>query len=63
MARHVNGSISAMIGFDPLRFKGLGMVPLQNPAMAARMLEELKQLEGFQGVQIGSNINGRISFR
>lgn len=58
MARHVNGAIGEMIAFDPDRFQGLGMVPLQDPARAARMLEELAKLDGFKGVQIGSNING-----
>lgn len=58
MAKHVNGTIAAMIAFDPGRFMGLGMVPLQDPTAATTMLQELKQNDGFRGVQIGSNIDG-----
>jgi len=39
------------------RFAGLGMVPLQDPELAARELEGLMKA-GFRGVEIGTNVNG-----
>ena len=48
MARHVNGVIAAMVSKAPARFHGLGMVPLQDPALAARELDRL-QRDGFRG--------------
>ncbi|MDE2229731.1 MAG: amidohydrolase [Alphaproteobacteria bacterium] len=55
--RVVNGTIAAMVACAPTRFAGLGMVPLQDPGLAARELERLMR-DGFRGVEIGSNING-----
>lgn len=59
MARHVNSVIATMRSAAPDRFYGLGMVPLQDPAIATRELERLKH-DGLSGVEIGSNINGTI---
>lgn len=58
LSRCVNGAIAAMVAAAPTRFAGLGMVPLQDPDLAARELERLKA-DGFAGVEIGSNILGR----
>ena len=58
LCRHVNGAIAAMIAAAPPRFAGLGMVPLQDPELAARELSRL-QADGLHGVEIGSNILGR----
>jgi len=55
--RVVNGAIAEMVARAPKRFAGLGMVPLQDPELAARELEKLMR-DGFQGVEIGSNVNG-----
>jgi aminocarboxymuconate-semialdehyde decarboxylase len=57
MARWMNHSIAAMVTAAPTRFAGLGIVPLQDPALAAAELTRLKA-DGFCGVEIGSNING-----
>jgi aminocarboxymuconate-semialdehyde decarboxylase len=56
MARFINDVIRDMIAAAPARFAGFGMVPLQNPDLAARELPAL--CEGLAGVEIGSNING-----
>ena len=56
MCHWMNHVISEMIAVAPNRFAGLGIVPLQDPALAAKSLSRLKA-EGFAGVQIGSNIN------
>ena len=55
--RGVNGVIAEMVAGAPRRFAGLGMVPLQDPALAARELERL-MADGFRGVEIGTNVNG-----
>jgi aminocarboxymuconate-semialdehyde decarboxylase len=58
MARHVNDAIATMVRDGRGRFSGLGMVPLQDPDMAARELELLMKGGGFHGVEIGTNVNG-----
>lgn len=57
LARHVNHQIAEMVARAPTRFHGLGMVPLQDVALACAELARLKA-DGFRGVQLGSNING-----
>ena len=59
VGRYVNGAISKMVERFPRRFVGLGMVPLQDPELAARELSVLKSEFGLLGVEIGSNINGK----
>jgi aminocarboxymuconate-semialdehyde decarboxylase len=56
--RYVNESIAVMVQAAPQRFHGLGIVPLQEPELAARAIEEVKQL-GLLGVEIGTNVNGK----
>jgi aminocarboxymuconate-semialdehyde decarboxylase len=58
MCDHVNAVIASMVAQRPDRFRGLGLVPLQNPELAARYLERIKSEFGFAGIEIGSNING-----
>jgi aminocarboxymuconate-semialdehyde decarboxylase len=57
LSRHVNVSITEFCRSDARRFFGLGMVPMQDPVLAARELAQVKQL-GLVGVEVGSNING-----
>jgi aminocarboxymuconate-semialdehyde decarboxylase len=57
LARHVNDTIAAMVARAPDKFTGLGGVPLQDPDAATRELERLMR-DGFNGVELGSNING-----
>ncbi len=57
MAQHVNGVLAEMVAHGNGRFYGLGMVPLQEPALAARELSRLRE-NGLVGVEVGSNING-----
>jgi aminocarboxymuconate-semialdehyde decarboxylase len=59
LSRHINGVISEMVGAAPERFAGLGMVPLQDPELAAKELGTLRSEFGLVGVEIGSNINGK----
>jgi aminocarboxymuconate-semialdehyde decarboxylase len=59
MCRWVNHTIAEMVATDAQRFSGLGCVPLQDPELAAGELERLKR-DGFCGVEIGSNVNGKL---
>lgn len=52
-----NEFIASMIGTAPDRFRGIGMVPLQDPIRAAAMLPDLRAA-GMIGVEIGSHVNG-----
>ena len=53
-----NHQIAEMIARAPSRFRGLGAVPLQDPAVAADHLGGLRSRFGLSGVEIGSNIAG-----
>lgn len=55
-----NHLIASMVSAAPSRFRGLGSVPLQEPGKAAAMLRRLKVDFGLNGVEIGSNINGKL---
>jgi aminocarboxymuconate-semialdehyde decarboxylase len=57
LARYVNGTIATMVAAQPSRFAGLGMVPLQDPMLAANELSRIKA-DGLHGIEIGSNILG-----
>ena len=56
----VNPQIASLVASSPARFRGLGSVPMQSPETAARMLPRLKTEFGLKGVEIGSNINGKL---
>jgi aminocarboxymuconate-semialdehyde decarboxylase len=58
-SRYINGELSRFIENDRNRFIGLGMVPLQDPELAAKELKRLKNEFGLKGVEVGTNINGR----
>lgn len=59
MCRWMNQTIAEMVAAAPSRFSGLGIVPLQDPTLAARELQRIKA-DGFAGVEIGSNIAGTV---
>ena len=59
MARWMNHTIASMVSAAPSRFAGLGIVPLQDPALAAAELSRV-QRDGFRGVEVGSNVNGVV---
>ena len=56
IARFLNNHIAGVVNEFPLRFIGLGTVPMQDTGLAIRELERCKQI-GLVGVQIGTNIN------
>ncbi|KCZ58388.1 hypothetical protein HY30_16090 [Hyphomonas chukchiensis] len=57
---YVNGQIGDMNAAAPKRFRGLGALPLQNPTESMRYLQRIRDNFGLLGVEIGSNINGRL---
>jgi aminocarboxymuconate-semialdehyde decarboxylase len=56
IARFLNDDIAAAVNEFPLRFVGLGTVPMQNTELAIRQLEYCKSI-GLAGVEIGTNVN------
>lgn len=56
IARFLNDHIAGIVDEFPMRFVGLGTVPMQDTALAVKELERCKQL-GLVGVQIGTNVN------
>jgi aminocarboxymuconate-semialdehyde decarboxylase len=57
LCRYVNDVIVDMCATAPTRFVGLGIVPLQDPDLAAKELAQIKSL-GLPGIELGSNVNG-----
>jgi aminocarboxymuconate-semialdehyde decarboxylase len=57
LCRWVNEFIAGLCEAAPGRFFGLGMVPLQDPHVAATELAGIREL-GLAGVEVGSNIDG-----
>jgi aminocarboxymuconate-semialdehyde decarboxylase len=58
LARHVNEFTAELCAFDPTRFVGLGMLPLQDPQACAAELPAIRDL-GLAGVEIASNVLGK----
>jgi aminocarboxymuconate-semialdehyde decarboxylase len=58
LCRVTNEYIAGLVAAFPTRFYGLGMVPMQDPDMAAAELPEVMKA-GLAGVEIGSNVNGK----
>jgi aminocarboxymuconate-semialdehyde decarboxylase len=56
-ARHVNESTAQLCAVEPSRFVGLGMVPLQDPDVAAAELTAIRD-QGLRGVEVASNVLG-----
>jgi aminocarboxymuconate-semialdehyde decarboxylase len=58
LARHVNEFTALLCSADPTRLVGLGMVPLQDPDVAAAELATVRDA-GLAGVEIASNVLGK----
>jgi aminocarboxymuconate-semialdehyde decarboxylase len=56
LSMFLNDHIAEVVQAHPKHYIGLGTVPMQDPDLAIRELERLKEL-GMPGVQIGSNVN------
>ena len=57
LCRHVNEGIAALCADHPRHFIGIGMVPMQDVALAVRRINSIKSL-GLRGIEIGTHING-----
>ena len=57
LSEFLNDHIAEVVQKHPKHYLGLGTVPMQDVELAIKELERLKEI-GFQGVQVGSNING-----
>jgi len=58
LVRHVNDEIAALCAANPLRFSGLGGVPLQDVDAAIRELEHILRSQKLLGVEIATHVNG-----
>ncbi len=58
LIRWLNDTIAGMVVAQPLRFIGLGAVPLQDTDAAIVELEYVVKSLGFAGVEIASHVNG-----
>jgi len=56
IAAFLNDHIAEIVSEFPLRFVGLGTVPMQDVELAIRELERCKSI-GLAGVQVGTNVN------
>lgn len=56
LSKFLNDHLAEIVSEFPLRFIGLGTVPLQDTSNAISELERCKQI-GMAGVQIGTNVN------
>ncbi len=56
IARFLNDHIARVVSEMPLRFVGLGTVPMQDTSLAITELERCRSI-GLRGVQIGTNVN------
>jgi aminocarboxymuconate-semialdehyde decarboxylase len=56
LSKYLNDQIADIAAEFPLRFVGIGTVPLQDPQLAVKELERCKQI-GLIGVEIGTNVN------
>ena len=57
VCRIYNDGLSRLAGDHP-RVSALGMIPLQDPELAARELETLMKVPGLYGVEIAASVNG-----
>lgn len=59
ISRFLNDHLAGVILEHPDRFFGLGTLPMQDSKLAIKELERCKKELKFQGVQIGSHVNGK----
>jgi aminocarboxymuconate-semialdehyde decarboxylase len=58
ICRAYTGALSRMAQAHPRRIRALGMVPLQNPELAARELATVMRLPGVLGVEVAASVRG-----
>ncbi|MCQ6279939.1 amidohydrolase family protein [Bacillus sp. EB600] len=58
-SRYINFQLSEFIAQNSNRFYGLGMLPMQDPELAAKEIKYMKNNFGLNGIEVGTNINGK----
>jgi aminocarboxymuconate-semialdehyde decarboxylase len=58
-SRYINFQLSEFIAQNSNRFFGLGMLPMQDPELAAKEIKYIKNNFNLHGIEIGTNINGK----
>lgn len=58
LTKRLNERIAEICREHPMRFVGLGTLPMQDPARAVAELDRITQEYGFAGVEICTNVNG-----
>ena len=53
----INEQAARMIAAAPANFRGVGMIPMQDPTLAAKRLEDVRAM-GLVGIEIGTHIDG-----
>jgi aminocarboxymuconate-semialdehyde decarboxylase len=59
LSRLLNDHIAGVVTENPQRFAGLGTLPMQAPDLAVRELDRCVNELKLNGIEIGSNVNGR----
>jgi aminocarboxymuconate-semialdehyde decarboxylase len=57
LSKIMNEQAARMVAAAPDNFRGIGMAPMQDPALAAKRLEEVRAM-GLVGIEIGTHIDG-----
>jgi aminocarboxymuconate-semialdehyde decarboxylase len=57
LSKIVNEQAARMIASAPGKFRGIGMVPMQDPELAAKRLDDIRAM-GLLGIEIGTHIDG-----
>jgi aminocarboxymuconate-semialdehyde decarboxylase len=57
LCKIMNDQIAKMIASKPDRFRGIAMVPMQDPELAAKRLDDIRS-QGLLGIEIGTHIHG-----
>ena len=53
-----NDRIAEVVSHSPSRFVGLGTLPMAHPQLAVREIDRIRRDLGFQGVEIGADVDG-----
>ncbi len=59
LCKILNDHLAGVVNEHPMRFAGLGTVPMQDAGFAVQELERCVKELGMPGIQIGTNINGK----
>ncbi|MGI9089263.1 MAG: amidohydrolase family protein [Chthoniobacterales bacterium] len=61
LSRRLNDHIAEVVRAHPMRFAGLGTIPMQDPDLAAGEIERCRRELGLSGVQIGTHVDASLT--